>query len=67
MATQSIVQIHSASTPSPHLVAIAADKPLGSAETQARLLSAASAAPGSTVAKLTWTRGVEPCGVESLS
>ena len=29
MATQSIVQIHSASTPSPHLVAIAADKRSG--------------------------------------
>lgn len=63
MATQSIVQIHSPSTPSPHLVAIASHKPLGSAETQARLLRAAGAPAGSAVARLTWTRAGEVCGV----
>ena len=66
MDTQAIVKVNSKVPPLVKLVAVASHKTLGSAETQSRLLSAASAPSGSTVAMLTWTPGAgeDTCGVD---
>ena len=63
MDPQAVLKIHSKATAQVELVAIASQKALGSAETQARLLRAAGAPGGSAVARLTWTRAGEVCGV----
>ena len=66
MDTQAIVKVNSKVPPLVKLVAVASHKTLGSAETQSRLLSAASAPSASTVAMLTWTPGAgeDTCGVD---
>ena len=66
MDTQAIVKVNSKVPPLVKLVAVASHKTLGSAETQSRLLSAAAAPSGSTVAMLTWTPGAgeDTCGVD---